>query len=261
MKSQSLKVVLITLVGFCTFYLLQETCFLNLRLALSTFIPNKGLSQFITYIIIGVPIFIGLAFLHPLKKIPEALGLNRSVKLALAFALICTLPMLLGYAFSFSFNKEITVTEIIIAAALPALVEELFYRGFLFGQVFRYSRLGFLLAITFGATVFATSHLYQSQDLVTLVGIFISTFIGALLFAWVYVEWNYTIWVPIFLHFFMNLFWILFSVSDNAFGGNLANLYRFITIALIVGVTVIYKVKKRIPFQLNKSNLWLKKKA
>jgi membrane protease YdiL (CAAX protease family) len=169
--------------------------------------------------------------------------------------------MLIGYAFSFSFNKEITVTEIIIAAALPALVEEFFYRGFLFGQVFRYSRLGFLLAITFGAIVFATSHLYQSQDLVTLVGIFISTFIGALLFAWVYVEWNYNIWVPIFLHFFMNLFWILFSVSDNAFGGNLANLYRFITIALIVGVTVIYKVKKGIPFQLNKSNLWLKKKA
>ena len=135
----------------------------------------------------------------------------------------------------------------------------LFFRGILFGQIYRFTNIGFILSIVFGALVFALGHLYQSQDFTTLVGIFLTTFLGAILFAWVYVEWNYNLWVSIFLHLFMNLFWMMFSVSDNAFGGTYANIFRIITVVFIIGLTVLYKLKKGIKFEINKNTLLMKR--
>lgn len=75
----------------------------------------------------------------------------------------------------------------------------------------------------------------------------------------VYVEWKYNLWIPIFLHLFMNLFWMLYSVSDNAFGGIYTNIFRNITIAMIIGLTIIFKIRNGIPFEVRKTRYYSKR--
>ena len=86
-----------------------------------------------------------------------------------------------------------------------------------------------------------------------------TTFMGAGLFAWLYVEWNYNLWLPVALHFFMNLSWEIFAVSDNALGGLEANLIRGLTVLLAITGTLFYKKKQNIPLAVNRDTLWMKK--
>ena len=257
--NRTLKVVLIIAISFGIYNVLQYYIFSDLTTRLNVYIGNFGVSYLIKCLVIGIPLFIGVGFIHNFNIFFEALGLFKSIWKVLLFSFICTLPMLVGYLLLFDFNSEITITSIFTGAIIAAFIEELFFRGILFGQLFRYTKIGFIPSILFGALIFAIGHLYQSQELSVLVGIFFTTFIGAILFAWVYVEWNYNLWVSIFLHLFMNLYWLLFSVSSNAFGNVYANIFRLITIFLIVGLTIFYKRKKRIKFEVNKNTILIKK--
>lgn len=256
--NKTYKTVLITIISFGVYFALQKMFFSDIRSWLNGYIDYIGISHLLTYLVVGSPLIIGVGLIHNFKKIPEAVGLNKSAGSALIFALICTLPMLIGYALLFDFDSGLTFNKILLGAVIASFVEELFFRGILFGQIYRYTKIGFILSIVFGALVFASAHLYQSQEISTLIGIFLTTFLGALLFAWIYVEWNFNLWVPVFLHFFMNLFWMMFAVADNAFGGTYANIFRVLTIALIIGLTVFYKIKKGIPFEVNKYTLFMK---
>jgi uncharacterized protein len=166
--------------------------------------------------------------------------------------------MFIGFALCFQFNSKLTLNEVLITGVAAAFFEEFIFRGFLFGQLFRYTKLGFIPSILLGAFLFAAMHLYQSNDLPTLIGVFLTTFMGAVLFAWLFVEWNYNLWISIFLHFFMNLAWMIFSVSDNAFGGLYANVFRIITIVLAIGLTILYKRKNGTPMTINRDNIWMK---
>ncbi len=80
--------------------------------------------------------------------------------------------MLIGYAIVFDFNRNITTDEILVSAVAAGFFEELFFRGFLFGQLYRFSKLGFFPSVVIGALLFASMHLYQSNDAITLAGIF-----------------------------------------------------------------------------------------
>jgi len=110
-----------------------------------------------------------------------------------------------------------------------------------------------------GALVFAISHLWQSADLSTLFGIFFTTFLGAVFFAWLYIEWNNNLWIPVFMHLFMNLHWMLFSAGENAFGGVYANIFRIAAIALSIVGTLIYKKRTGSELMINRNNLWINK--
>jgi membrane protease YdiL (CAAX protease family) len=257
MKS-SVRVILVTLTGFAGYYFLQEFFFRGIRNAFDPFLNQRGISHLLTYILVGLPIFAGAVFLHG-KKWAESLGLNRSPGKAFIFALLCTLPMLIGYAGLSSPNPEFTLNTFLIKALAAGFFEELYFRGFLFGQLFRYTRLGFLPAVLIGALLFASVHLYQSDDQLTLVGIFAVTLLGAVIFAWVYAEWNYNIWVPVFLHLLMNLFWDIFSGGANALGGLTANIFRLGTIILIITLTIIYKKRRGEPLEITRKTIWMKR--
>ena len=252
------RIILVTVVAFSLTYYLQRLHFGAIRSWIDSGLENIGISHILTYAIIGIPLLIGVGLLHGFQRVSESVGLAGSIPRGFLFALICTLPMLIGYALVFEFNSDITFTQIFTGAVVAGFIEELFYRGVLFGQIYRYTRIGFIPSIVLGALVFAMGHLYQSQDLTTLVGIFITTFMGAILFAWVYVEWQYNLWVSIFLHILMNLFWMLFSVSDNALGGGYANIFRMITIAMVIILTVVPKVRRGQKVEINKRTLLMK---
>jgi membrane protease YdiL (CAAX protease family) len=86
----------------------------------------------------------------------------------------------------------------IVGAIFAPLVEEIFFRGFLF-QGFR-ARYGWITAMLLSAAIFAVAHL----DLVVL----IPTFILGCLLAYVYHRSN-SIWPGIILHFLVNSFGLL----------------------------------------------------
>lgn len=249
------KTILITLLAFAAYFILDELYFRSLRSSINSSLQQIGLSHTITYLILGIPIFLGTVLLHEQKDFFKSLGLNKSILQGAAFSFLCTLPMFLGYGSVFEFNSNISLDKILIGVIAAALFEELYFRGFLFGQLFRYTKLGFIPAVILGAILFGLVHLYQGKETSEIIGIFLVTFSGGLLFAWLYAEWNYNLWVPIFLHLFMNLSWDLFNVDDSALGGHYANIFRMATIALSIILTIIYKRRRGWSMEVNRKTL------
>lgn len=216
------------------------------------FLNNYPVSFFLTYAIVGIPAFIFVFFTNN-RSLLEPLGLRGNILKAMLLAFAFSIPMFVGSGISQGFQISIDGTTFWFGAVFAAFFEEVYYRGFFFGQLYRNTSLGFLPALIVPALTFASLHLYQSHDPATLVGIFITTFMGAALFAWLYCEWDYNLWVPIFLHFFMNLSWSLFgAVSDNALGNGGANMFRAMTIAFAVVGTLAYKRRKGLPLAIDK---------
>ena len=136
------------------------------------------------------------------------------------------------------------------------IFEELVYRGFVFGQLFRYARWGFLPAALLTALAFGSLHLYQGHDPVSALTAFGITALGSIFFSWLYVEWNYNLWGVIWLHTLMNLPWIVFRVSTSgAVGDTGANALRLCTIILAIGLTVAYKRKRGLPYRIQINTL------
>ena len=219
---------------------------------------NGLLSYILTYFILGIPIYIATYLINSELNILSNLGLNHNPIKPFFIALLFSLPMFVGGLTFFEFDQDISVQNLIAGTIIVGFVEELFYRGFLFGQIFKYTKLGFITSIILGAILFASGHLYQSQDSFELIGIFFVTFMGAILFAWLYVEWNYNLWIPIFLHSFMNLAWHLFKMDETALGGILPNVFRGLTILSAIVFTIVYKKKRNKKLVITKDKLIIK---
>lgn len=186
-------------------------------------------------VVIGVTALI--LYRSRFKDALEHLGLTHSPFQGFSIAFLFTLPMLVGYglaarAYDFSFST------MWFSALMPAFMEELLFRGFAFGLLFRRAQWGFLPAVAIPSFLFAGGHWYQGSSLMSALAIFAVTLIGSLWFAWLWVEWNFNLWIPIGLHFFMNLWWSVFGAGHTALGGLYANGFRIATIILSVVVTI-----------------------
>ncbi len=197
-----------------------------------------------------------LGLFHGFKKmLPEA-GLADHVMEGIGTGFIGSLPMLLGAGFLMSFNMKFDPYGLLQGCLLAAVGEELLYRAMLFGQLFRQARWGFLWAGLASAVIFGMGHLYQGNEPSELVGIFLVTFFGGLWFSWLYVEWGYNLWVPMSFHFFMNLSWNIFDVSDDALGTLAPNIFRAATIALSIVLTVRHKRKTGEAWEVKGRRWW-----
>jgi len=257
--NKSTKALLIIVISFAIYFVLDDIFFKEIRKWFFDLTNQLGISHILSYLITGIPLFIGTLLIGKRMDFFQNLGLDKSIIKGFLFALACTFPMYIGFSVIFEFNPNIKINTILIGVISAGFFEELYYRGFLFGLPFRKTKLGFILSVFFGALYFGLLHLYQSTEFSELLGIFLITFLGGILFAWVYSEWNFNIWVPVFLHMLMNLAWELFSVSDNALGGIYSNVFRFLTIALVIILTVLYKKRNGIKLTVNKKTLLLQK--
>jgi len=255
--NKTLRISIIVVTSFLAYYIIFEY-FAKIFSAIDILVNFRLISYILTYIIAGMPLFIGTAIIHKDIKILSYLGLNGNFILGFLLTVMFTLPMFIGGILFFPLNYKMSLPEVIRLTICAGLFEELYFRGFLFGQLFKYTKLGFIPAVFLGAILFAAGHLYQSSDFSVIIGIFLTTFMGAILFAWLYVEWNYNLWVPIMMHFLMNLSWAIFSVSENALGGMTSNVFRGLTIATSIIVTIIYKKRKGLVLEVNKKTLWWK---
>lgn len=184
------------------------------------------------------PLVLGAA-LFGVRRSVAALGLHGNVLVGLGVGLCATLPMLAGYAACGHVSASYGVHEAVRYALLPGVMEEILFRGMLFGFLFRFARWGFVPAALLGAVVFGAGHLWQGHGFADTAGVFAITAFGAAWFAWLYVEWDANLWVPIAFHVLMNLYWDLFAMGESALGGGIANLFRFATVFASIALTLL----------------------
>lgn len=186
-----------------------------------------------------VPVLVAAVLFGPSRAF-DALGINRPILTAFKVAALGTLILPIGYAVIASFAPPDRFFLVAMQRAiLPGLGEELLYRAFLFGFLFRFAGLGFLPAALLGAALFGVAHLYQGDSVAEAAGIVALTGLGGLWFAWLYAEWNYNLWVPVFFHLLMNLYWEMFAVGDNALGPVAGIVLRLAVIVISIVITIV----------------------
>lgn len=192
-----------------------------------------------------VTLILTLVVIKP-KELFSFLGLNRNILKGFGFAFLCVLPLCLIFFFLGDFNNGLTFDILYNRCILAGLREELVFRAFMFGLLFRYVKTGFFWAVILPAIYFGSLHLYQGHDVVSSFAAFGVTFLGAIYFSWMYVEWNFNIWIPAGLHMFMNGVWSVFTMEGTqvAAGGLISNIARIISIALAIALTVYINKKK-----------------
>lgn len=189
------------------------------------------------------------------KNIFSVLGMNKGIITGMIFASITVLPMFLGSLITGKVAEDLSLSGLIQRSLLAGFMEEYLFRGFLFGILFLKLGWGFIPASMTGALIFGAGHLYQGSSLPETAGVFFITALGAIWFSWLYIEWKNNLWIPVFLHVLMNLSWQLFDVSNNALGGIYPNIFRIITIALTVIITIRHNRKSGM--QVKRRNLMI----
>lgn len=180
------------------------------------------------------------------KELFSFLGLSGNALKGFAVALLCVLPLYLVFPLFGSLNTELTFSGFYDGCILTGFKEELVFRAFMFGLLFRYAKTGFFWAVVLPAIYFGSVHLYQGHDALSALAAFGVTFIGALYFSWMYVEWNFNIWIPVGLHVLMNGAWFVFTMEGTqvAAGGLISNIARIVSMALAIAVTVCCRRKR-----------------
>ena len=219
-------------------------------------ISSKSLHYTINYLISGLIPAAALMLLHKPCTILSTLGLARGFGRGLLFGVLCTAPMLIGYAVISSFNRTTSPDDMFTFIVVAGFFEELIFRGFVFGELYRTGRWGFLPAALLTALAFGSLHLYQGHDWSSALGSFGITAAGSIFFSWIYVESDNNLWSVIWLHTLMNAPWILFSVSSSGAVGSLwANGFRLCTLLTAIGLVVLYKKQRGLPYYINTKTL------
>ncbi|GGA79276.1 hypothetical protein GCM10011521_16900 [Arenimonas soli] len=170
-----------------------------------------------------------------------SLGLAGSPWQGLGVAAACSAIVLAWIAATSSpIPPDQLALALVRTALLPGLAEEILFRGFLFGVLWRYARWGFLPAALLSSVVFGLEHVYQGNDASEAFAIAVLTGIGGVWWSWLLVEWRWNLWVPISFHVLLNAYWTAFAVADDAFGSAMAVAVRLACIALSVLATLVY---------------------
>lgn len=201
------------------------------------------LNKFVRDLIVVLAGFMLASVLIKPKEIFSFLGMNGNIAKGFGIASISVLPIYIVFLILGSLNADTTLSLILRKSILPGFVEEFMFRAFMFGLLFRYAKTGFFWAVILPAIVFGSLHLYQGHDAISSLAAFGVTFLGAVYFSWMYVEWNYNLWVPVGLHILMNGAWVIFTMegTEVVAGGLISNIMRVISILLAIAITVWYK--------------------
>ncbi len=141
---------------------------------------------FVIVAIVGAAIIAGFA----LRRIVRELGLDRPSVPALLFAILASLPMLIGFAVMG--RVHISMSLIGIALVYP-FIEELFFRGWAFRQLCERAKWGFWPAGLLTGLVFGLMHIPFRTIIELNIGInelftVLLTGAGGVFFAWLYMK-------------------------------------------------------------------------
>lgn len=164
------------------------------------------------------------------------IGWERAIK-AIVIGLGCTLPMLaLGLA-----SELFTPArhEVLYKAISPGLTEEIFFRAFFFGMLVQAARCPMWWCAVITGIVFGLAHVdltpAQGQAIAEQLNPWIALIsIGGFMYAWLYWESRWNLWLVIALHTGMNLWWDMFDLTATPLGDWGATGSRFTSVGLVV---------------------------
>lgn len=190
------------------------------------------------------------------RRALSSLGLTAPPLPAVALAAGCS-AMVLAWiaATSTPVPLDRLPLDLVRQALLPGIAEEILFRAFLFGFLFRYAGWGFLPAALLAALIFGLEHVYQGGDAMQAFGIAVLTGVGGLWWSWMLVEWRWNLWVPIAFHVLLNSYWTAFDVADDALGPVMTIVLRLACIALSVAVT-LWLARRRGGLRLTGARWW-----
>jgi membrane protease YdiL (CAAX protease family) len=117
--------------------------------------------------------------------------------------------------------------------------EELLFRGYLFGQLYRRAGWPFWAAALVNAVPFVAGHFDQLSGkgwefVVSVAEVLLLVGVSALFAAWVYVRWEYNLWVLIFIHALLNFYSTTFAMSETSGFSWVDNVAWLMTLILVV---------------------------
>lgn len=183
------------------------------------------------------------------------LGLSKPLRVAWLFSLAVTLPsVLLRFAVAGT-RLQFSAAPLLMSAVASPLSEELLFRGYLFGQLYRRAGWPFWAAALVNAVPFVAGHFYQLSGsgwelVVSLAELLLLVGVSALFAAWVYVRWECNLWVVIFIHALLNLYSTIFATSGTSGFGWVDNVAWLATLILVVVGTI---TRKHIPLLRSQS--------
>lgn len=186
----------------------------------------------------------GLYLVHRLRPraMLEELGLIAPIGKAAAIGVVATCPMWIPSLLMGRFTTDIDWLYLLFGSLIWPLREEILYRGYVFGQLHRRGGWGLWAAAGISALVFGLVHLgnasVRNMELSGQIGTVAMLAGLSFLGAWIYVKWDYNLWVMVSLHGFMNLWWSVFDMAENPLGGWGANAMRLGTVALAMVITL-----------------------
>ncbi|MGB8343102.1 MAG: CPBP family intramembrane glutamic endopeptidase [Chthoniobacterales bacterium] len=188
--------------------------------------------------------FAGLWVAHrmgPRAALAE-LGLTGSAVKGLGIALLASLPMLVMLLLISKNPIRVVPRTMFSGVMMAAVTEEILFRGYLFGQLYRRAGWRFVPAVLVTGILFGLAHMGTALrgGALEVLGVTGITTLGGAFFAWLFVRWNYNLWVPIGMHLFLNAWWELFGVSQNAIGNWESNVARALAIVAAIRITLLF---------------------
>lgn len=206
---------------------------------------NKYLNSLLIHLLWTAPVWLTSLVLFG-KEAFRISGLPAPVLKGFSIAALSCIPLYLIFIFFFDLTVSLDGHYIFNNSLLAGVFEELVYRALFFGALYGLLNWKFWPAVLVNAAIFSFGHLYQAHDLLSSVFTLLITGIGAVWFGWVYIRWNYNLWVPVFLHTLMNMSWAIFEVgSGTAAGGIVSYVARVLVIVVSVIITLRYTEKMR----------------
>ncbi|PIF43344.1 hypothetical protein CLU96_0249 [Chryseobacterium sp. 52] len=258
--NKTIRFFFLFIAGFSAYYFFDLFYFSSIQNFVKGISGSKAVAHVAAYSVTLIPLIITLKILFSQKTIVDLFSINQSIAKGFLIAFTGTVPMLIGYIIYFKLTKRIDFQSLFINTISSAFFEEIIFRAFLIGTLYRFTRLGFISSILFGSLLFAYIHLYQSSNPTELVEILMITFLGSAFFSWTYFETDFNLWTAIFLHFFMNLYWEIFNVSENVSGNIHGNIFKFLSVAVVIAIIVYTKRKNKAPYQITGKSLFIKTK-
>ena len=192
--------------------------------------------------------FVGINVTHhfDIKGAFQELDLGASFIRGLGISLLASLPMLVIFSLNLNLNQSISVLSIFLTSILAPLTEEFLFRGYFFLQLYRRAGWSFMGSVLVSAGVFGIAHyttLAGRANMTDILGEIGIIALGGVFYAWLLVRWE-NLWVPIFLHAFMNL-WCEGFACDQVISQSSTNIGRLLTVIQAITITVLWKRSRK----------------
>ena len=174
---------------------------------------------------------------EPISKPTLGLGTGwRTATTGILFAFACTLPMLV---LGLTSPRQTDTADLFYTTVQASFVEELLFRGFAFGMLVQLARARVWPAAILTGLAFGTIHLSGfSPATVQREFLWVAIIaLGGILYAWLFWRWKWNLWMVIGLHLFMNLWWGIWDLGQNALAPWAVTVARVLTITLAVTLT------------------------